>query len=115
MTGSRCATPCWPRPGESVLRRRDPAPPGRIGRDLQRDDGRWVADSDLRAVGLPVSVREVIGGPASLGPDTEGVLGLAAVIGRDFDIALLASVAHSMRTRSSTVRRCGHRRRAGDD
>ena len=60
----------------------------------QDDDGRWVADPDLRAAGLPVSVREVIGRRlATLGPDTERVLALGAVIGRDFDIALLAAVA----------------------
>jgi class 3 adenylate cyclase/tetratricopeptide (TPR) repeat protein len=59
----------------------------------QRDDGRWVADPDLRAAGLPVSVREVIGRRlATLGPDTERVLALGAVIGRDFDLGLLAAV-----------------------
>ena len=59
-----------------------------------QDDGRWVADSDLRAGGLPVSVREVVGRRlAGLGPDTERVLGLGSVIGRDFDIPLLAAVA----------------------
>jgi class 3 adenylate cyclase/tetratricopeptide (TPR) repeat protein len=64
------------------------------GTIYQQDDGRWVADSDLRAVGLPVSVREVVGRRlAGLGPDTERVLGLGAVIGRDFDIPLLAAVA----------------------
>src|SRR6476660_5512526 len=57
-------------------------------------DGRWVADSDLRAVGLPVSVREVVGRRlAGLGPDTERALGLGSVIGRDFDVPLLAAVA----------------------
>ena len=60
----------------------------------QGDDGRWVADPDLRAAGLPVSVREVIGRRlATLGPDTERVLALGAVIGRDFDIGLLAAIA----------------------
>lgn len=64
------------------------------GAIYQQDDGRWVADADLRAVGLPVSVREVVGRRLSgLGPDTERVLGLGAVIGRDFDIPLLAAVA----------------------
>jgi len=62
----------------------------------QRDDGRWVAGADLRAVGLPVSVREVVGRRlARLGADTERVLALASVIGRDFDLALLATVAHA--------------------
>ena len=62
---------------------------------FQREDGRWGAATDLRAAGLPVSVREVVGRRlASLGPDTERILALAAVVGRDFDIALLAQVAH---------------------
>ena len=55
--------------------------------------GRWVNDADLRTVGLPVSVREVIGRRiATLGGETERVLTYAAVIGRDFDTTLLASV-----------------------
>src|SRR4029079_7045651 len=59
-----------------------------------QDDGRWTADADLRAAGLRVSVREVVGRRlAGLGPDTERILGLGSVIGRDFDIALLATVA----------------------
>ncbi|MBX3287174.1 MAG: AAA family ATPase [Actinobacteria bacterium] len=63
------------------------------GRIYQRDDGRWVGDADLRAVGLPVSVREVVGRRlAVLGPDTERLLSYAAVIGRDFDVELLAAV-----------------------
>jgi class 3 adenylate cyclase/tetratricopeptide (TPR) repeat protein len=64
------------------------------GAIFQRDDGRWVADADIRAVGLPVSVREVIGRRlATLGPDTERILAIASVIGRDFDISLLATIA----------------------
>jgi class 3 adenylate cyclase/tetratricopeptide (TPR) repeat protein len=65
------------------------------GAVYQSDDGRWVAGADLRAVGLPVSVREVVGRRlARLGADTERVLALASVIGRDFDLPLLATVAH---------------------
>jgi class 3 adenylate cyclase/tetratricopeptide (TPR) repeat protein len=65
------------------------------GAIYQRDDGRWVADADLRAVGLPVSVREVVGRRiATLGPESERVLALASVIGRDFDISLLAAVVN---------------------
>jgi class 3 adenylate cyclase/tetratricopeptide (TPR) repeat protein len=60
----------------------------------RRDDGRWVADPNLRAAGLPVSVREVIGRRlATLGPDAARVLALGSVIGRDFDLGLLAAVA----------------------
>jgi class 3 adenylate cyclase len=65
------------------------------GAIYQGADGRWVADPDLRAAGLPVSVREVIGRRlARLGADSERVLRLAAVIGHDFDIPVLAAVAH---------------------
>jgi class 3 adenylate cyclase/tetratricopeptide (TPR) repeat protein len=64
------------------------------GAIFQRDDGRWAASADLRAAGLPVSVREVIRGRlARLGTDSERILGLASVIGRDFDLGLLSSVA----------------------
>jgi class 3 adenylate cyclase/tetratricopeptide (TPR) repeat protein len=63
---------------------------------IYQHDGRWVADADLRAVGLPVSVREVVGRRlAALGPDTERILGLGAVIGRDFDLRLLTAVAQT--------------------
>src|SRR6476659_7642744 len=66
------------------------------GAIYQQDDGRWVADSDLPAVGLPVSVREVVGRRlAGLGPDTQRILALGAVIGRDFDVPLLAAVAQT--------------------
>ncbi len=64
------------------------------GTIYQRDDGRWVSDLDLRAAGLPISVREVIGRRiTTLGGDTARVLGLGSVIGRDFDVALLATLA----------------------
>jgi class 3 adenylate cyclase/tetratricopeptide (TPR) repeat protein len=56
-------------------------------------DGRWVATADLRGSGLPVSVREVVGRRLRrLGPDTERVLAVASVIGRDFELRLLANV-----------------------
>jgi tetratricopeptide (TPR) repeat protein len=58
------------------------------------DDGQWDASVDLRAGGLPVSVREVIGRRvASLGDEAHRVLALAAVIGRAFDLDLLSQVA----------------------
>lgn len=60
----------------------------------QGDDGRWTANRDVRSAGLPVSVREVVSRRiGSLGTETERVLSLAAVIGRDFDIGLLAAIA----------------------
>jgi class 3 adenylate cyclase/tetratricopeptide (TPR) repeat protein len=53
--------------------------------------GRWVADDRLETMPLPESIREVIGGRVvRLGPDAERVLEVAAVIGRDFDVELLA-------------------------
>ena len=53
--------------------------------------GRWVADDLLGTMPLPESIRDVIGGRVvRLGPDAERVLEVAAVIGRDFDIELLA-------------------------
>jgi tetratricopeptide (TPR) repeat protein len=61
---------------------------------FQDDQGQWVASPDLRTSGLPVSISEVIGRRiARLGPETERVLSIGAVIGRDFDLELLAPVA----------------------
>lgn len=59
----------------------------------QRDDGRWALRDELSKLGLPQSVREVVGRRIGrLGPDAQRVLGLAAVIGREFDLDLLAAV-----------------------
>jgi DNA-binding SARP family transcriptional activator len=61
---------------------------GAIHRDAA---GRWVAEESLERVALPDSVREVVGGRVvRLGRDAERVLSLAAVIGRDFDLDVLA-------------------------
>jgi class 3 adenylate cyclase/tetratricopeptide (TPR) repeat protein len=60
----------------------------------QQDGGRWVLRSELADLGLPQSVREVVGRRvARLGEEATSVLSLAAVIGRDFDLDLLAAVA----------------------
>ncbi len=57
----------------------------------QEVDGRWVTTASFDPQDLPESVREVIGGRvARLGREAERVLQLAAVIGRDFDLELLA-------------------------
>ncbi len=62
-----------------------------IGAIYQNTAGRWVAEDSLQAIALPDSVREVIGGRvARLGKEAERVLSLAAVIGRDFDLEVLA-------------------------
>jgi class 3 adenylate cyclase/tetratricopeptide (TPR) repeat protein len=56
-------------------------------------DGRRRSASDLRSGGLPVSVREVIvQRVARLGEAGTRVLTTASVIGRDFDLSLLAAV-----------------------
>jgi len=58
--------------------------------------GRWVAEDSLEKMALPDSVREVIGGRVvRLGRDAERVLSLAAVIGRDFDLDVLARTART--------------------
>ena len=63
---------------------------GAIQRD---DDGRWVVEADLDTLSLPQSVREVVGARvARLGDLALRVLTLAAVIGRDFELGLLARV-----------------------
>ncbi len=63
---------------------------GAIFRD---EDGRWTTSGELGASALPVSVREVIMRRVGrLGNDTRRVLSMASVIGRDFDIELLARV-----------------------
>jgi class 3 adenylate cyclase/tetratricopeptide (TPR) repeat protein len=59
---------------------------------LYQEDGRWVSSSDLRSYGLPVSVREVIARRVErLGEAGATVLATASVIGRDFDLSLLAA------------------------
>ena len=58
------------------------------------EDGRWALREPLTEIGLPQSVREVIGRRVErLGDDAARALGIAAVIGRDFDLDLLARVA----------------------
>jgi len=58
--------------------------------------GRWTADDALERNALPDSVREVIGARVGrLGSDAERVLSIAAVIGRDFDLDLLAAATTS--------------------
>ena len=64
------------------------------GAIYQNEQERWVASPDLRTSGLPVSIREVVGRRvARLGEQTQRMLSLAAVIGRDFDSEVLARVA----------------------
>ena len=63
------------------------------GAIVQQDNGRWRLMGDLSELGLPQSVREVVGRRvARLGPDARTALSAAAVIGRDFEIELLLAV-----------------------
>ena len=66
------------------------------GAIVQDDSGRWSATADLRELGLPVTVREVVGRRvAHLGAEVQRILGLASVIGREFDLDVLAAVAET--------------------
>jgi tetratricopeptide (TPR) repeat protein len=61
------------------------------GAIYQDSTGRWVAEDSFDQMALPDSVREVIGARVvRLGGDAERVLSMAAVIGRDFDLDVLA-------------------------
>jgi class 3 adenylate cyclase len=60
----------------------------------QREDGRWELRRELADLGLPQSIREVIGRRVErLGERAHGLLRLAAVIGRDFEVDLLVKLA----------------------
>jgi class 3 adenylate cyclase len=60
---------------------------------VQRDGGPWRLTGSLAELGLPQSVREVIGRRVErLGPDARSALSAAAVIGREFDLDLLLAV-----------------------
>jgi hypothetical protein len=66
------------------------------GTILQDDTGRWVTEGSLGEVALPASVREVIGARVGrLGETAERVLSTAAVIGRDFDLDVLARATNT--------------------
>jgi class 3 adenylate cyclase len=57
------------------------------------EDGRWTVAGNLEQVGLPNSVRDVVGRRVErLGDETNRVLSVAAVIGREFDLDLLAEL-----------------------
>ena len=54
-------------------------------------DGMWTTDRDPAEFGIPEGIREVVGRRLTrLGDDTERVLSAAAVVGLDFDIAIVA-------------------------
>ena len=70
------------------------------GAIVRQEDGRWRLVGDLAELGLPQSVREVIGRRVErLGSDARAALSAAAVIGRDFDLDLLLAVLEFPETR----------------
>lgn len=57
---------------------------------IDRRDGRWIATLPVENLGIPEGVRDVIGRRLSrLSKEANRVLGLAAVIGLEFDLAVL--------------------------
>jgi len=61
------------------------------GAIFQDGTGRWTAKASLNQIDLPTSVRMVIGARVGrLGEEAGRVLSVASVIGRDFDLDLLA-------------------------
>ena len=67
---------------------------GETGGIVLGDDGRWAVAGELDQLGLPGSVRDVVGQRVErLGDEALRVLCLAAVIGRDFDVNVLATLA----------------------
>ena len=63
------------------------------GSIVQEDSGRWRLAGAVADLGLPQSVREVVGRRVErLGSDARAALSVGAVIGRDFEIDLLLSV-----------------------
>jgi class 3 adenylate cyclase len=61
---------------------------------LVHEGGRWRAGATMDVAGLPEGVREVIGRRlATLPETTNAALGTASVLGREFDLGLLAIVA----------------------
>ena len=60
----------------------------------RREDGRYEVMREIGTIDAPAGVRDVVAGRADqLGEATARALGVAAVIGRDFDLGLLAAVA----------------------
>ncbi len=72
--------------------------------------GRWVAEQRPDQMTLPDSIREVIGARVGrLGPEAGNVLSTAAVIGRDFDIEILAAATDTNEDRLIDILESGAR------
>jgi class 3 adenylate cyclase len=69
---------------------------GESGAIVLNDEGRWVLTGELGDLGLPNSVRDVVGRRVErLGEEALRVLSLASVIGREFDVDLLAALTET--------------------
>jgi len=67
---------------------------GETGGIVMGGDGRWTVAGELEELGLPNSVRDVIGQRVErLGAETVRVLSLGSVFGREFDVTTLATLA----------------------
>ncbi len=72
---------------------------------LFQRDGSWTFDGDVGNLGIPEGVREVIGRRLTRLPDTVNrVLRTAAVIGREFDLRLVAAVDEMCPKMTSSTR-----------
>jgi class 3 adenylate cyclase/DNA-binding CsgD family transcriptional regulator len=61
---------------------------------IHQRDGRWVTDLPVEDLGIPEGVRDVVGRRVSrLSPDTNRLLGMAAVVGLEFELPVLRSAA----------------------
>ena len=69
------------------------------------NDGRWVVEKEFEELVVPQSVRDVVGQRiARPGEETLKTLSAAAVIGRDFELALLADTRSRSPGASMTLR-----------
>ena len=63
---------------------------GESGGIVLGEDGQWGLSGELEELGLPSSIRDVVGRRVErLGADAVRLLSLAAVIGREFDLSML--------------------------
>lgn len=61
---------------------------------LEQRDGRWVGAVSVEDIGLPEGVRDVVGRRLSrLSDEANEALRIAAVVGREFDVNVVATVA----------------------
>ncbi len=66
------------------------------GAILQDETGRWMAKDSVDEIALPDTIREVVGARIGrLGKEAAPILGIAGVIGRDFDLDLLARATNT--------------------